>query len=769
MPSRVRVLKLIVLFTAICASCVLLLSERAASGNDGRERIPLGARKPPPPPAHEPFNPSNARTENGELIPVEQFFPASRCVNCHQDTHTAWSESLHRNAAREPFYRESADILLRTRGIEFTRHCESCHTPVALFSGALSKGAPRQQAPFTEMDDEGVSCSVCHSITEARLNGTGSYTIRRPALLAREDNTPIYGDITDEQILADVPGHKRAVMRPLLKQPEFCATCHKVDSPPSLNGYKHLRGFSAYDEWQQSGASRETVSSYYRSEQRIDCRSCHMPKVESLNDRASKKGVIASHRWLGANTAAPLFYGQTKQAELVKEFLESKVVSVDIFALKREASGETLLSLGRSTKLSSLTPGEELTAEVVVSNRKAAHSLPPEVRDLYELWVEFEAIDASGKTIFHTGFIKPNGRLDESAHTYKAILLDESGRTITRHQIWTTTIKAYDNAIQSGRSDIARFRFRLPDNLKPVALSNVTLRARFNYRRFIQEYAEYISRVRKQKVLNPIAQMAESEVRLISEKPIKGKIKDSHHARAKGGQTDAEALPAEQAARRWNDYGIGLLEQAQYGPAADAFRRANQLNPRDQNLLVNAAIAEMRTERFGPDLTQLKKAADLLEAALKIDPADARTLFFHALLLRSQGKLREAAAQLAEIAKQYPRDREVHRQLGQTLYTLGDIKGALEAFEAIVAVDPTDAGAYQFLTPIYTKEGRSADAVRSRGLYYQWRDDPMVANIAARFFAVNPQWAEERVVSHMHGIHSAPRPTLAGSKATPER
>jgi len=27
------------------------------------------------------------------------------------------------------------------------------------------------------MDDEGVSCTVCHSITEAGLNGTGSYTV----------------------------------------------------------------------------------------------------------------------------------------------------------------------------------------------------------------------------------------------------------------------------------------------------------------------------------------------------------------------------------------------------------------------------------------------------------------------------------------------------------------------------------------------------------------------------------------------------------------
>src|ERR1700674_2718958 len=167
------------------------------------------------PPRPEGFAPSNVRTLDGRLISVEQFFPAARCQRCHQDTHAAWSMSLHRNAAREPFYRESADILLRTRGIEFTRHCESCHTPVALVSGALDSKAPKQEAPFTKFDDEGVTCTVCHSIVEARLDGTGSYTIRRPALLAKEDGTPIFGDFTDEQILANVPAHKRAVMRPV--------------------------------------------------------------------------------------------------------------------------------------------------------------------------------------------------------------------------------------------------------------------------------------------------------------------------------------------------------------------------------------------------------------------------------------------------------------------------------------------------------------------------------------------------------------------------
>ena len=42
------------------------------------------------------------------------------------------------------------------------------------------------------------------------------------------------------------------------------------------------------------------------------------------------------------------------------------------------------------------------------------------------------------------------------------MILDQASRPITRHQIWTTNIKAYDSAIQAGRSDVARFPFRVP-------------------------------------------------------------------------------------------------------------------------------------------------------------------------------------------------------------------------------------------------------------------------------------------------------------------
>jgi hypothetical protein len=100
---------------------------------------------------------------------------------------------------------------------------------------------------------------------------------------------------------------------------------------------------------------------------------------------------------------------------------------------------------------------------------------------------------------------------------------------------------------------------------------------------------------------------------------------------------------------------------------------------------------------------------------------------------------------------------------------MGRIAEARQAFETVIGVDPTDFGAYQFLSPIYQSEGETDKANYARFLFLQWRDDPMASTIAARFFAAHPQWADERVLAHTHDGDSPLRPVLSGLLAAPER
>ncbi len=132
-----------------------------------------------------PFAPSNATSATGTFIPGEEFVASTRCATCHTDAHAQWRQSAHGNAFREPFYQKNVKDLISQKGIEFTRHCESCHNPAALFSGALTKNS-KVKRPF---DEDGVSCIACHSIQAATGRGIGGYVMGEPALLVKEDGT----------------------------------------------------------------------------------------------------------------------------------------------------------------------------------------------------------------------------------------------------------------------------------------------------------------------------------------------------------------------------------------------------------------------------------------------------------------------------------------------------------------------------------------------------------------------------------------------------
>jgi tetratricopeptide (TPR) repeat protein len=470
-----------------------------------------------------------------------------------------------------------------------------------------------------------------------------------------------------------------------------------------------------------------------------------MPKTDAVKDLGRKENLISSHRWLGANTAVPAFYGQSKQLELTKKFLKNNVLSVDIFALKSIAEGELVAPLNEINDKNKLAGNDEVIAEVVIFNRGAAHSFPPELRDLYEPWVEFEAIDKrTNKTIFHSGFVGADGTVDEKAHSYKAILLDETAKPFTKHQVWLATSKAYDAFIPAGRADLVRYRFRLPQNS-----SDILLRAKVNYRRFIKDYADFVEKKYSRKMPNPTVEMAKTEVLL--------------------GKNKLVEVDKTLSAKRWNDYGIGLLGQSQYGEAANAFREANKIEPLNPDYYVNAAIAEMQTERFGPEKTQLAKATELLQKALNLNPEKPRTNYYWALNRRSLNLVGEAETILQKLAKDFPNDREVQRQYGQTLYRLGKFDRARSAFLRVNIIDPTDAGAFQYLSPLFTQAGLSDEAKAANKNYLLWRDDPLSDVIANKFYTAHPEWSDVRIPGRIYSDNSPKRPTITGGNAAGER
>ncbi len=79
-----------------------------------------------------PFLPSNATTIDGQFWSPKAFPTAQYCGHCHQEAYHQWRESVHSNSFRAPWYLKNVNTLIDEKGVQYSRHCEGCHNPVAL-------------------------------------------------------------------------------------------------------------------------------------------------------------------------------------------------------------------------------------------------------------------------------------------------------------------------------------------------------------------------------------------------------------------------------------------------------------------------------------------------------------------------------------------------------------------------------------------------------------------------------------------------------------
>ncbi len=180
---------------------------------------------------NKPFLPSNITTDTGAFIDPKQFQTADYCGHCHQEAHQQWRESAHSNANRAPWYLKNVGLLNTEKGVEFSRHCEGCHDPIAVVSGALTEGSPKKR-PY---DQDGVTCQVCHSIQKVDTRGTGSYVMGVPAVLVDENDQPITTrQVSDAEILSHLDRHSKAVMKDFYRTSEYCSACHKAALPQGV-------------------------------------------------------------------------------------------------------------------------------------------------------------------------------------------------------------------------------------------------------------------------------------------------------------------------------------------------------------------------------------------------------------------------------------------------------------------------------------------------------------------------------------------------------
>jgi tetratricopeptide (TPR) repeat protein len=661
--------------------------------------------------------PGNATAVGSNFLPASDFPTAAYCGHCHQAAYHQWRQSLHANSFRTPFYRTSVNILVRTKGIVFARHCDSCHNPIAVVSGRMTPGS-QVDASY---DRDGVTCMVCHSIesTASKL-GNGSYVMGIPAVMVDKNGRPVPGIVPDSEIFAHLDRHAAAVMKPFYKSSEFCSGCHKANLPPELNNYKWIRAFSAYDEWQQSKFSQDSPLTYYTADY-ADCQDCHMMREPiSRTDYGAYKGTLASHRWLAGNTAVPFYLGYKEQLKKTIDFLKSgNYLNVDIFALKIGGMGPAIEPLGSVPF--TLKAGSVVEAYIVIQNKGAGHSLLPEVRDLYQAWVRVTVKDANGKVIYHSGFVNPDGTVDQRAHIFTNRPVNKAGSFVDDHMVWTIHSVAYDNTIQSGSSALVRYQFLIPKNVA----GPVTITASVEYRHLRRSYLNNV--FGKNHPAYPIVELA-SRTRTLN---IGKNLPTAPQA---GNNSDW---------MRWNNAGIAFVDELQYEYAMDAFEHVVKLRPKYKDGYVNLGLNYIAWEKYS-------MARAPLEKALALHPNDARALYYMALVERRARHTRAEVIDLEKVVAQYPDCREARRELGVSYYQQNLSKEAIAQFQALQRIDPDDLAAHYNLSILYYREGKRKLAHEQAELYSIKRIDPSAPTYSLDYLRKHPEISIESVPWHLH-------------------
>ncbi len=293
------------------------------------------------------FYPSEAITANGKFIPARTLMMDDYCMKCHQDAYKGWFHSAHRfssfnNPAYRTSVRETRRVSLSVDGsTQAARWCAGCHDPVPFFSGEFDD--PNYDDVNNPTSQAGITCTSCHAITNVNdTRGNASYTIEEPEHypFAYSDD-PLLQWINNSLVKAKPEMHRKTFFKPILKDAEFCSTCHKVGLPVGVTHYKDfVRGQNHYDTYLLSGVSGHGARSfYYPDVAKSNCNECHM-ELKPSSDFGAKdfdgKGgrEIHDHLFSGANTGLAALLGNKDLVERHSRFLSDKKVRIDIFGLR---------------------------------------------------------------------------------------------------------------------------------------------------------------------------------------------------------------------------------------------------------------------------------------------------------------------------------------------------------------------------------------------------------------------------------------------------
>ncbi len=747
-----------------------------------------------------PFFPSSANTDVNHIIPSPFFMDSELCGTCHVDIYNQWNSSSHHFASfNNQFYRKSIEYMQDVVGTKPSKWCAGCHDHAVFFNGRFDR--PMKEQVDTPEAHAGLACTSCHSVIHVSSSmGNGDFLIEYPPLhdLASSKNKFIRA--ADRFLTFLNPGpHKRTFLKPFMREDsaEFCSACHKVHLDVPVNDYRWFRGFNDYDNWQASGISGQGARSFYYPDKSMVCVDCHMPLVPS-RDPGNHSGKVHSHRFPAANMAVAYANQDLQQMKAETDFLTSGFITVDIFSaspvdagsggtqmVRRSAEGPQAMSsfaVGEEAEQSTqgvirevgklaapidkaglkFRPGTTARVDVVVRTRKIGHFFPGGTVDAFDVWLELQGTDAEGKVIYWSGRVEDDGKgpVEAGAHFYKSYQLDGDGNPINKRNAFQTRSTLYVRLIPPGAADTVHFRVPIPKDAK----GPITLNAKLNYRKFSHFYTQFVYAGQPKpgqdpSLLGPDHNSLEySFDKANIPKNVSGEIKDRipdvpimtlAKAQAKlelgDAKTETEWKPvvAKADRERWNDWGIGLLNQGDLKGAEYAFTRVTEAEPGYADGWLNVAralIQEGETDAAKP----------FIEKALAVNSKFGRIHYFKALIQKADGDYDGALASLRIVAAGYPRDRVVLNQLARILFLKRQYAEALQALDRVSLVDPEDLQMHYTRMLCYQGLQDKENAAREQKLFLRFKAEESSQSITAKRRLISPEDNNERQNIHDH-------------------
>ena len=354
-----------------------------------------------------------------------EFHTSDRCFACHNELTTPtgrdvsiginWRSSIMANSARDPYWqasvrRETLDHPEAKSDIE--DECSVCHMPIARYEAKErgQKGEVFSHLPFdanpkdSAAAEDGVTCSVCHQISSAKLGTRDSFNggfvvATPPDKNHRAEYGPFVIPAGEQHVMNTSTGGFLPTQAEHIRDSALCGSCHQLYTTARGPGGKaigYLPEQMPYLEWLHSDYPSKST-----------CQACHMPEVhEELRISSvlgEKRTGMHQHVFVGGNflmqrmldryshdlDVAALPQELTNAAEGTLDFLQTQSARIEIRKLE--------VSSGK------------LEAEVFVQNL-TGHKLPTAYPSR-RAWLHFLVRDRDGRIVFESGGLNPDGSI----------------------------------------------------------------------------------------------------------------------------------------------------------------------------------------------------------------------------------------------------------------------------------------------------------------------------------------------------------------------